>query len=102
MTGAAFGLTSFSAACPGLAERGWEGKLLRSGDVLIGIQDLRQRCIMTTFDPDTLAQDVSVLHRIQREFDGSLALNCYVLQGGRIRAGDPVELLEGANPSGGV
>ncbi len=77
----------------GLDERGWEGRTLRVGDVLIGIQDLRQRCIMTTFDPDTLAQDTSVLRRIREEFDGALALNCFVKTGGRIREGDQVELL---------
>jgi uncharacterized protein YcbX len=79
---------------PGLAERTWEGRRLRIGDVLIGIHDLRQRCVMTTFDPDTLAQDLGVLRRIVREFDGSLALNCSVIRGGPIAVGDPVELLE--------
>lgn len=39
----------------GLDERQWEGKILRTGEAVIGIQDLRERCIMTTFDPDTLA-----------------------------------------------
>ena len=78
----------------GLAERTWEGKFLRSGEVVIGIQDLRGRCVMTTFDPDTLVQDMSLLRRIQREFDGTMALNCYVVRGGILRLGDPVELLE--------
>jgi len=27
-------------------------------------------------------------------FGGKPALNCYVIQGGEIRAGDPIELLE--------
>jgi uncharacterized protein YcbX len=77
----------------GLAERAWEGRRLRVGEAIIGIEDLRQRCVMTTFDPDTLAQDVGVLKKIVREFDGSLALNCAVIQGGTIAVGDPVELL---------
>ncbi len=51
---------------------------------------------MTTFDPDTLEQDVGVLRHNQREFDGSLALNCFVVQGGTIAVGDPVELLDEA------
>src|SRR6266480_4742114 len=79
-------------AVPGLAERAWEGARLRIGDVVIGVQDLRQRCIMTTFDPDTLEQDTSVLHRINREFGGRLALNCYVVQPGTIAVGDLVEV----------
>ena len=78
---------------PGLAERTWEGGELRIGNVRIGVQDLRGRCIMTTFHPDTLAQDTSVLHRINREFGGRVALNCFVEQGGTIAVGDPVEFV---------
>jgi uncharacterized protein YcbX len=78
----------------GLAERGWEGRALRVGEVVIEIQDLRGRCVMTTFDPDTQVQDVAVLEKIAREFDGTLALNCAVARGGTISVGDPVELLE--------
>ena len=77
----------------GLAERQWEGLRFRAGEALIGIQDLRQRCVMTTFDPDTLEQDLEVLKRIHREFDGRLALNCYVIRGGTISLGDAVEFL---------
>jgi uncharacterized protein len=77
---------------PGLDERLWEGKTLRTGEVIIGIKDLRDRCVMTTFDPDTLVQDVDVLSKIYREFDGSLALNCYVVKPGRVTVGDAVEI----------
>jgi uncharacterized protein len=76
----------------GLAERSWPGQCLHIGDVVIGIQDLRGRCIMTTFDPDTLKQDRQVLTDIVRRFEGTLALNCYVIRGGEIRVGDAVEL----------
>jgi uncharacterized protein YcbX len=72
----------------GFAERSWEGKLLHVGEAVIRVVDLRQRCIMTTFDPDTAAQDTEVLRRIHRELDGLLALNCEVLRPGRIRVGD--------------
>ena len=78
----------------GLAERDWEGRALRAGGMVIGIRDLRQRCIMTTFDPDTLEQDVEVLKGIHRRFGGSLALNCYVVRGGALSVGDPVELID--------
>ena len=79
---------------PGLAERGWEGRTLRAGTALIGLHSLRARCVMTTFDPDTLEQDVSVLKRIHREFDGRLALNALVIREGAVSVGDEVELLE--------
>ena len=77
----------------GLAERDWPGQCLHIGDVVIGIQDLRGRCIMTTFDPDSLKQDRQVLKEIARKFDGTLALNCYVIRGGEIRVGDAVALV---------
>ena len=51
---------------------------------------------MTTFDPDTQEQDLSVLRRIASGFGGKMALDCGVLTGGRIKVGDPVELLEEA------
>ncbi len=76
----------------GLDERLWEGKTLRAGETIIGIQDLRERCIMTTFDPDTLAQDVDVLRKIRREFGGLLALNCSVVKPGRLAVGNVVEV----------
>jgi len=77
----------------GLAERSWEGRQLRAGEVVIGIQDLRGRCIMTTFDPDTQEQNVDVLLKIRREFAGLLALNCSVIQPGKLAVGDPVTLI---------
>jgi uncharacterized protein YcbX len=76
----------------GLAERSWPGQCLHIGGVVIGIQDLRGRCIMTTFDPDSLKQDRQVLTDIVRRFEGTLALNCFVIRGGEIRVGDHVEL----------
>jgi uncharacterized protein YcbX len=82
------------AGVPGLAEREWEGRALRAGTARIGLHSLRARCVMTTFDPDTLKQDVGVLRHIQREFDGRLALNAFVIREGVIAVGDPVDLLE--------
>jgi uncharacterized protein YcbX len=76
----------------GLAERDWPGHTLRIGEVRIGVRDLRGRCVMTTYDPDTLEQDREVLRGIVRRFEGRLALNCHVLWPGEIRVGDPVEL----------
>lgn len=77
----------------GLAERSWPGQCLRIGNVIIGIQDLRGRCIMTTCDPDSLKQDHQVLTEIVKKFGATLALNCDALQGGEIRVGDAVELV---------
>jgi uncharacterized protein YcbX len=77
----------------GLAERGWEGRRLRVGRALVEAISLRRRCIMTTFDPDTAAQDVEVLKKIHRQFDGRLALDCQVVEPGLVTEGDPVTLV---------
>jgi uncharacterized protein YcbX len=76
----------------GLGERGWQGRSLRVGKAVIGLADLRGRCVMTTWDPDSQAQDVGVLRDIVRRFDGRICLNASVLEPGRIQVGDEVEL----------
>ncbi len=78
----------------GLAERAWEGRALCIGNVIIGINNLRSRCVMTTYDPDTQAHDPEVFQRIVREFGGQMALDCWVIRGGRIRVGDMAQLVE--------
>lgn len=77
---------------PGMAEREWPGSMLRIGAVRIGIQDLRSRCIMTSFDPDTLVQDKDITRGIYERFEGKLALNCFIIEGGEISVGDEVTL----------
>ena len=79
----------------GMTEREWPGACLRIGRVLIGVQDLRLRCIMTSYDPDTLVQDKEITRDIYRRFDGKLALNCFVIEGGEIAVGDEVQLVRG-------
>ena len=76
----------------GLAERGWVGHELRIGDAAIGVLKTRQRCVMTTFDPDTGAQDPRVLKRIGREFGARVALDCWVIAPGRVAVGDLVTI----------
>jgi hypothetical protein len=77
----------------GLAERDWPGRKLKIGDVLIDIDSLRARCVMTTYDPETRDQDTAVLKDIVRRFGGKLALNCAVEKGGAIELNQKVELL---------
>jgi uncharacterized protein YcbX len=77
----------------GLAERRWEGSRLRIGEAVIHLDSLRGRCIMTTVDPDTNAQDPRVLESILERFEGRLCLNAQAEQPGEIRRGDQVILL---------
>jgi uncharacterized protein len=82
------------ADVPDLEERNWPGRTIAIGDVRIHAEKLRDRCVMTTFDPDTQAQDPSVLLRIVRELDGSTALDSSVITPGKIRVGDAAEILD--------
>ena len=77
----------------GLAEREWPGRRLRIGEALIQLVKLRGRCVMTTYDADTQAQDLGVLRRIAHDFGGRMALDASVIDGGSIAVGDVVRLV---------
>lgn len=79
---------------PGLTERSWEARQIQIADTVIGLAALRGRCIMTTFDPDTNAQDVAVLRHIRAAFGGTLALNAWAGKPGRITVGDEAIMLD--------
>ena len=85
------------AGVEGLAERGWEGRSIRIGaapaGAIVGLQSLRGRCVMTTFDPDTNEHDPEVLQSIVDRFDGRICLNARVERAGRVAVGDAVELI---------
>jgi hypothetical protein len=78
----------------GLAERGWEWSAFAAGEAVIGMATLRGRCIVTTYDPETGAQDVDVLRGIRARFEGSLALNAWAGAEGTVHVGDDVRPLE--------
>ena len=81
------------AGVDGLAERQWPGHRLRLGEAIIEVAQVRGRCVMTTYDPDTQEQDLNILRRLVEEFGGRMALDCAVIQSGRLTVGAPVELL---------
>lgn len=78
---------------PAHEETTWPGQALQIGDVLIGIDSMRARCIVTTIDPDSGEQDLDVLRGIRRDFGGELALNCWVIHPGTINVGDEAHLV---------
>jgi uncharacterized protein len=75
-------------------ERELPGQALQIGAAVIGVHSVRQRCIVTTIDPDTGDQDLNVLRRIRDEFGGEIALNCWVVQPGQVRVGDAVRIVD--------
>ncbi len=76
----------------GQAERSWASSTIRSGQVAIDVAQLRMRCVMTTFDPDTLQQDIGVLRKIVKEASGKLGLDCSIASPGILRKGDLVSI----------
>jgi uncharacterized protein YcbX len=76
----------------GLTERTWVGRELHLGEAVLGVRQVRGRCVMTTFDPDTLEQDISVLQKIVFELGGRTALDCYVVRSGLVRVGDEARI----------
>jgi uncharacterized protein len=79
----------------GLAERTWPGSRLRVGEALLDVRRVCKRCVITTIDPDRAAIDPDVLRRINAELEGRFALNCEVVEPGRVAVGDTVELIPG-------
>src|SRR5215208_2118301 len=78
----------------GLAEREWQWTMLSAGEAVIAVADLRERCIITTWDPESLAQSVDVLRHIRANFDGKLALNAWAGRPGCVAVGDEVRILD--------
>ena len=74
-------------------EETWPGHALVVGDVVIGMYKQRARCVVTTIDPDTGAQDLDVHRRIRHEFGGVLCLDSWVIRAGVVNVGDTVELV---------
>lgn len=70
------------------------GRALEIGPVLIGLHSVRQRCIVTSIDPDTGIQDLEVFRRIRTGFGGKLALNGWVIRPGRVRVGDVAGIVD--------
>jgi uncharacterized protein YcbX len=81
------------AGVEGLAERDWPGGRLRVGGALLDVEKVCKRCVMTTLDPDTQAVTPDVLRRINADYDGRFALNCWVAEPGEVAVGDRVELV---------
>lgn len=77
----------------GMAERSWDGRRLRIGAAEIDLGHLCERCVLTTFHPDTREQDPDVLRRVNADLGGLFARNCWVVAPGRIAVGDPVEVV---------
>ena len=82
------------------AEDGWRGRRVRIGEAVVIPQGNVGRCVITTQDPDTGRSDLDTLkalagYRGDVEATEPLPFGVYaaVAEPGRVRVGDPVELL---------
>lgn len=73
-------------------EEGWLGARLRIGSTVLRATKQCRRCVITTFDPDSIEQDVEVLDRITERLDGLAGVYCEVDEPGTVERGDIVEL----------
>ncbi|MEO7982350.1 MAG: hypothetical protein ABI807_15845 [Sporichthyaceae bacterium] len=69
------------------------GQALAIGAALVGLHSVRQRCIVTTIDPDDGGQDLDVLRRIRAVFGGEIALDAWVVRPGKVHVGDVVRIV---------
>jgi uncharacterized protein YcbX len=85
--------------CAAHAEDAWVGRRVRAGEVVLAVVRLDPRCALTTLDPDTGARDADTLRWLaayRPPQGGEVYCGIYadVETPGRVRVGDPVELLE--------
>lgn len=86
--------------CEPYEEDSWDGQLVRVGEATIRIRGQIPRCVVTTLAPDTGEKDFGTLTQLARYRPriggrGGLPFGVYaeVVRGGRVRVGDPAELL---------
>ena len=75
-----------------LAEREWEGRVLRVGSVLVALADLRGRCVMTTLAQGDLPRDPGILRTAAQYNQVNVGVYAAVVRGGTIRRGDPIRI----------
>ena len=78
----------------GFVEDQWIGKDIAIGDVRLSIDRPCPRCVMTTLEQASLPKDAGVLQAAVRENSGNIGVYATVIQGGQLRRGDTVQVLE--------
>ncbi|HEY1857783.1 MOSC domain-containing protein [Acidocella sp.] len=77
------------------AEFAWMGRRLRVGETVMQVQETIDRCAATTVNPDTAERDANPVKELQQHF-GHIELGVFaeVVQGGEIKPGDEITLLD--------
>lgn len=77
-----------------LFEGDWTGRRLRIGGVELQVNELCERCVMTTMDPDTAEKAPSLLKIVNKELGLQFGVYASVIQTGRVCVGDEVHLAD--------
>ncbi len=77
---------------PACAELGWEGRTLVVGDVTLELLHPCRRCSITTYEPDGLVRDKTMLRWLLAERAGVFGINARVVVSGVLRVGDRAEV----------
>lgn len=79
----------------GFVENEWVGKTLAIGDeVRLNITKPCGRCVMTTMPQSELPSDLNILKTVMQHNQGNVGIYANVVQGGTIRRGDPITVLD--------
>ena len=77
----------------GFVENDWVGKRMQLGSVVLSIEAICPRCVMTTHGFGELPKDPKVMRHLVQQNDGNLGVYANVEQAGNIALGDEVEWL---------
>lgn len=77
-------------ATPAWAEKDWIGEMLTVGDVVLKIECEITRCKATMANPESGRRDADTLSALQDLGHQEFGLYASVIEGGKIRVGDPV------------
>jgi MOSC domain-containing protein len=79
---------------PGWDELAWEGRELAfAGGVRLRLLDPCERCAIPTRDPDTQVKWPGLLRYLHQAHEQNFGINARVITGGRIAAGEAVDLI---------
>ena len=72
----------------------WIDREIRIGNVIMRAVKRTERCAATTVNPATAERDINILKELRRNY-GHMDLGIYaeVLEGGKIKCGDEVQLI---------
>jgi uncharacterized protein len=76
-----------------MPEGEWIGRRLAVGSSELRVDEFCERCVMITYEPDSLDRDPSLLRTVHVRMNTKFGVYAAVTKPGRVRLGDPVVLL---------